>query len=62
VIDLNRAARAELVVENALEIVPGASHLFEEPGALEIVTSLAIAWFRRHLGRRARPGFATPAA
>ena len=32
-----------------LAVVPGATHLFEEPGALERVTELAIMWFRRHL-------------
>jgi len=34
-----------------LEIIPGATHLFEEPGALEEVSSLAADWFRFHLGR-----------
>jgi hypothetical protein len=32
-----------------LEIVPGATHLFEEPGALERVSALAVGWFTRHL-------------
>jgi hypothetical protein len=35
--------------ERRLEIVPGATHLFEEPGALERVAELAAAWFRDHL-------------
>jgi hypothetical protein len=35
--------------ETRLEIVPGASHLFEEPGALEVVARLARDWFLRHL-------------
>jgi putative phosphoribosyl transferase len=37
-----------------LEIVPGATHLFEEPGTLEEVTRLAIDWCQRYLGGRAR--------
>jgi dienelactone hydrolase len=49
VLDLNRGALAELRVEKRLEIVPGASHLFEEPGALEEVARLAREWFERHL-------------
>jgi putative phosphoribosyl transferase len=49
VVDLNRAAMARLRSETRLEIVPGATHLFEEPGALEIVAHLARDWFLRHL-------------
>jgi len=49
VIGLNREALAELHVEKALEIVPGATHLFEEPGALEQVAELARNWFARYL-------------
>ncbi|MGW9076483.1 phosphoribosyltransferase family protein [Streptomyces kronopolitis] len=49
VIDLNRAAQAALRCENRLEIVPGATHLFEEPGALQEVSELAREWFLRHL-------------
>ena len=49
VLDLNRAALAELRCEKELAIVPGATHLFEEPGALEEVTALAGRWFTRHL-------------
>jgi putative phosphoribosyl transferase len=37
--------------EKRLVVVPGASHLFEEPGALERVARLAESWFLRHLGR-----------
>jgi dienelactone hydrolase len=55
VLQLNRQAMARLAGETALEIVPGASHLFAEPGALEHVARLAKAWFVRHLGSRA-PG------
>ena len=39
----------QLRVEKKLEIVPGATHLFEEPGALEEVSRLATDWFVRHL-------------
>jgi putative phosphoribosyl transferase len=50
VIPLNREALAALQVEKALEIVPAATHLFPEPGALERVAELARDWFARHLG------------
>ncbi|HLH02194.1 MAG TPA: dienelactone hydrolase family protein [Bryobacteraceae bacterium] len=53
VIDLNRNALGQLSCEKKLEIVPGASHLFEEPGALEQVSRLAAAWFDQHLTRPA---------
>lgn len=49
VIRLNEAAMAELVADRELRIVPGATHLFEEPGALDQVTTLARDWFVRHL-------------
>ncbi len=49
VIDMNREAFAQLHAEKRLEIVPGATHLFEEPGALEQVARLACEWFVRHL-------------
>jgi len=48
VIDLNRKAARQLTCEHCLEIVPGATHLFEEPGALETVATLAADWFGRH--------------
>lgn len=51
VIDLNRQAMGQLRCEKRLEIVPGATHLFEEPGALEEVAQLARDWFESHLGR-----------
>jgi putative phosphoribosyl transferase len=51
VIELNRAAMQQLGREARLEIVPGASHLFEEPGTLEQVARLAAGWFTRHLER-----------
>lgn len=49
VILLNRQAYARLNCVKALEIVPGATHLFEEPGTLEQVAGLAGDWFARHL-------------
>jgi putative phosphoribosyl transferase len=49
VLELNRKAQDNLKCENRLEIVPGATHLFEELGALETVAELARGWFTRHL-------------
>jgi dienelactone hydrolase len=49
VIELNRAALAQLRCEKRLAIVPGATHLFEEPGALDEVARLACEWFTRYL-------------
>jgi putative phosphoribosyl transferase len=49
VIQLNQAALARLRCEKKLVIVPGATHLFEEPGALEDVARLARVWFQRYL-------------
>jgi dienelactone hydrolase len=49
VIDLNREAMAEMRSEVRLHIVPGATHLFEEPGALEEVARLAGDWFEKFL-------------
>jgi dienelactone hydrolase len=50
VLELNREALRQLPAPSRLEIVPGATHLFEEPGALEEVARLAAAWFSAHLG------------
>lgn len=50
VLDLNRQALAKLETEKQLEVIPGAGHLFEEPGALDEVARLAREWFQRHLG------------
>ncbi|HZS52355.1 MAG TPA: dienelactone hydrolase family protein [Bryobacterales bacterium] len=50
VIALNEAARDQLLTESRMEIIPGAGHLFEEPGALEQVAFLARNWFDEHLG------------
>jgi len=49
VLELNRAALGRLRAEASLEVVPGASHLFEEPGTLERVAELAVGWFTRWL-------------
>jgi putative phosphoribosyl transferase len=55
VLDLNRRALERISAEKRLEVVPGATHLFAEPGALDRVATLAAAWFVRHLGRISRP-------
>ena len=55
VIELNRAAQSDLQCENQLRIVPGATHLFEEPGTLDAVARLATSWFTDHLA----PGTST---
>jgi pimeloyl-ACP methyl ester carboxylesterase len=49
VIEMNQEALARLRWEKELKIVPGATHLFEEPGTLEEVARLAADWFRRYL-------------
>jgi putative phosphoribosyl transferase len=49
VLRLNRQAKSALAGESRLEIVPGAGHLFEEPGTLEHVAALACDWFAQHL-------------
>jgi dienelactone hydrolase len=49
VIRLNREALARMRCEKYLSIVPGATHLFEEPGALEQVADMALNWFKQHL-------------
>ena len=57
VLELNRRAYKELRVEKELAIIPGATHLFEEPGALEAVADKASEWFTRHLpsAKKTRP-------
>jgi pimeloyl-ACP methyl ester carboxylesterase len=55
VLELNEKAFAQLQCEKSLEIVPGATHLFEEPGALDQVIDLAGQWFTRHLSGLSRP-------
>ena len=49
VIELNEQAYARLPAKKALEIVPSATHLFPEPGAMEAVIALAGHWFRTYL-------------
>ena len=49
VIELNEQARNQMRCEVKLEIIPGATHLFEEPGALEQVAKLASNWFINHI-------------
>ena len=49
VLEINQQARQKIPAETHLAIVPGASHLFEEPGALEQVANLARDWFAEHL-------------
>lgn len=49
VLELNRDALERLRCTKVLEVVPGATHLFEEPGALEHVAQLSTDWFREHL-------------
>lgn len=49
VIEINQQALAKLNVEKELAIVPGATHLFQEPGTLEEVAKLAANWFATHL-------------
>jgi putative phosphoribosyl transferase len=51
---MNEQARTQLRCPNELAIVPEATHLFEEPGALERVAELATTWFLRHLPGSAR--------
>jgi dienelactone hydrolase len=49
VIDLNKQAQSQMSAETKLEIIPGATHLFEEPGALEKVAHFAAGWFHNYL-------------
>jgi putative phosphoribosyl transferase len=64
VIELNQAAFVQLHCQKELKIIPGATHLFEEPGTLEQVARLAAEWFRLHLQAQpqtsAAPGGARP--
>lgn len=54
VIELNELALARLKAPKAIEIVAGATHLFPEPGTLEVVIELAARWFKTHLGTPVR--------
>ncbi|HYU57339.1 MAG TPA: dienelactone hydrolase family protein, partial [Actinomycetota bacterium] len=56
VLGLNREAEARLRCPTRLEVVPGATHLFEEPGTLERVAALAAEWFAEHFAPNGRNG------
>jgi len=56
VLDLNRRAQAELRCESRLAVVPSATHLFEEPGALDAAAALARDWFISHFPHNSDPG------
>ena len=60
VLGMNRAALRSIRAPKQLAIVPGATHLFEEPGALEEVARLAGSWFTDHLGAPDAAGMAAP--
>jgi pimeloyl-ACP methyl ester carboxylesterase len=55
VLGLNRQAARRLPAVHRIHVVPGATHLFPEPGALEEVTGAAADWFREHLTDHRRP-------
>jgi putative phosphoribosyl transferase len=55
VLELNRQALARLAAPSKLQVIPGATHLFEEPGALAAVAGEAAQWFRQHLRTVATP-------
>jgi putative phosphoribosyl transferase len=59
VLELNRRAQQRLHCPSRLVVVPGATHLFEEPGALDAVTTAATTWFQQYLVRSAVPGATT---
>ena len=52
VVEINRAALRMLACNKRLEVLPGAAHLFQEPGTLDSVAELAAAWFTSHLVHR----------
>ena len=60
VLELNRWAYSLLLCEKDLRVIPGASHLFEEPGTLDLVVREAIRWFDRHLGTSNRQAVRLP--
>ena len=62
VLELNEHAAARLTCPHELEVVPGATHLFEEPGALDRVATLATSWFTTQFRARSRRATATAAA
>jgi len=55
VLELNRRACKRLTCQKRLEVIDGATHLFEEPGTLELVAECAQSWFRQHLMNQHRP-------
>jgi putative phosphoribosyl transferase len=55
VLELNRQAQARLRCENRLAVVPGATHLFEQPGTLQRAAELASDWFVAHLAPAHQP-------
>lgn len=59
VVRLNRDARTRMSAESELVVIPGAGHLFEEPGALEQVTDRARRWFATHFQRIRTEGLQT---
>ncbi len=61
VIQMNEEALEQLQVEKRLEIVPGATHLFEEPGTLDEAARLARNWFTQHLASRGAAEHEAPA-
>ena len=60
VLEMNRGALRSIRAPKELAIVPGATHLFEEPGTLEEVARLAANWFTQHLGSQDVAGIAAP--
>jgi hypothetical protein len=58
VLELNRVAATHLYCQCQLAVVPAATHLFEEPGALEEVARLSGAWFEKYLPAVSAPGSA----
>ena len=60
VLEMNRDALQSIRAPKELAIVPGATHLFEEPGTLEEVARLAANWFTHHLGPQDAAGIAAP--
>lgn len=56
VIELNQRAYARLIADKQLVLIPGATHLFEEPGTLSEVARLAAEWFIRYLQPQTTPG------
>jgi putative phosphoribosyl transferase len=51
ILEANRLASRELSAPHHIEVIPGATHLFEEPGGLERVAELAAAWFGEHVNQ-----------